>query len=1011
MGANASSPERGAEGSPASSTPPARGRGITREQSEGLAAVMLQYEEEERRSPFEGGATPGARPGLFMSPNGDAVLSVRGAPRAVYTTAEYLTERIVVHETGACGDATYAAAMLELAETLREDLEESGGGIGGGAMLISISPVGLFADLEGDLGPQLYDAFNNSCVEFTEPAWDSPPGPAVWPLERIFAVASSVQGWLAMDERNVAVLHVRGRPDRYAGSAGAFLRFLAACAGGLAAAESGDPESVTYPMLVLDSFPPPPIRGALRATPSQRRYMNYLHEMISSKGIVKARHTRPILRRVTLASGLDADGEGFCRPVAIVYQGGRAVRRSTEWGHIPPRYRKGKSFMINLELGEPNALAHIDPAEKLGVLVETDIVLLIAHYDVGTSTEVPLLAFSFNHDREKDRRRGLVRVLARDMDVLTPQLADALSRRTDEFFFDLLLFEPNREADGHEAAVAGPEPEVYADGWREALLYAKTGKLTQRGDEAEGRATDLPHQISVWTQCERESVLEARADAEAEAAEGVELRLQQRAADAEANEPAEALQRDQDAQKQTLSAQSSMSPRQIESPSTPLPSSGWSKRDVEGRRAASADPAAALTPRPPPPAPPPPQPGSGSPVPPPPPPPPGSARKRLHLGPTPPPLPRGGAQTPPQLRSLYWTKLRSIKGTFFTDIKSHAREEEPGSMRAEHREALTKLFAMRTKNGRLATAGKAVVAANRLGGAARARGAPVLVNLQRANNVAIMLTRLKNCSPESLKASVMSGDTSALSVEQLALLVQVVPTDAERELFLSYQGEPGELCPPEQFLRTLSFVPRLRAKLNALLFARQFEARYEDALGMLEEVSRACRQVETSAGDPKGTLAAILRAVLDAGNVLNSGTPRGNAQGYKLDTLLKLRDLKTTTGRAKYRQKARAGEGSGASENGVITNEDANEIASASPTAKYETGVATLLDFICMVIGPYPTKDGGGGELRELTAELSALRRAKDITHADIAGGKHSERLAACCRTARGSLCAPSLAC
>ena len=84
MGANASSPERGAEGSPASSTPPARGRGITREQSEGLAAVMLQYEEEERRSPFEGGATPGARPGLFMSPNGDAVLSVRGAPRAVY---------------------------------------------------------------------------------------------------------------------------------------------------------------------------------------------------------------------------------------------------------------------------------------------------------------------------------------------------------------------------------------------------------------------------------------------------------------------------------------------------------------------------------------------------------------------------------------------------------------------------------------------------------------------------------------------------------------------------------------------------------------------------------------------------------------------------------------------------------------------------------------------------------------------------------------------------------------
>lgn len=55
----------------------------------------------------------------------------------------------------------------------------------------------------------------------------------------------------------------------------------------------------------------------------------------------------------------------------------------------------------------------------------------------------------------------------------------------------------------------------------------------------------------------------------------------------------------------------------------------------------------------------------------------------------------------------------------------------------------------------------------------------------------------------------------------------------------------------------------------------------------IEVVQNACQQIRGSAG-----LKQVLRSVLATGNLLNAGTNRGNAQGIKLDTLLKLSDVK-----------------------------------------------------------------------------------------------------------------------
>lgn len=59
------------------------------------------------------------------------------------------------------------------------------------------------------------------------------------------------------------------------------------------------------------------------------------------------------------------------------------------------------------------------------------------------------------------------------------------------------------------------------------------------------------------------------------------------------------------------------------------------------------------------------------------------------------------------------------------------------------------------------------------------------------------------------------------------------------------------------------------------------------ATAAVECVERACEQIRGSAH-----LAEVLRAVLATGNTLNAGTHRGQAAGIKLESLLKLADVK-----------------------------------------------------------------------------------------------------------------------
>lgn len=59
------------------------------------------------------------------------------------------------------------------------------------------------------------------------------------------------------------------------------------------------------------------------------------------------------------------------------------------------------------------------------------------------------------------------------------------------------------------------------------------------------------------------------------------------------------------------------------------------------------------------------------------------------------------------------------------------------------------------------------------------------------------------------------------------------------------------------------------------------------AKASIDSVDAACQQVGSSQH-----LQGVLRAVLAVGNALNTGTARAQANGVKLDSLMKLADVK-----------------------------------------------------------------------------------------------------------------------
>ncbi|KAI3675515.1 hypothetical protein L1987_85105 [Smallanthus sonchifolius] len=119
----------------------------------------------------------------------------------------------------------------------------------------------------------------------------------------------------------------------------------------------------------------------------------------------------------------------------------------------------------------------------------------------------------------------------------------------------------------------------------------------------------------------------------------------------------------------------------------------------------------------------------------------------------------------------------------------------------------------------------------------------------------------------------------------------MAPTGEEELKLRLYNGDISRLGTAERFLKILVEIPFAFKRLESLLFMCTLQEE-QDIMESFQTLEAACIELKKSR-----LFLKLLEAVLKIGNRMNDGTFRGSAQAFKLDTLLKLSDVKGVDGK------------------------------------------------------------------------------------------------------------------
>ncbi|KAL5211639.1 hypothetical protein ABZP36_022486 [Zizania latifolia] len=288
------------------------------------------------------------------------------------------------------------------------------------------------------------------------------------------------------------------------------------------------------------------------------------------------------------------------------------------------------------------------------------------------------------------------------------------------------------------------------------------------------------------------------------------------------------------------------------------------------------------------PTPPPPPPPGGKRGGPPPPPPKGGAFGTSSRPPAAPGMPTGAAEQQAKLKPLHWDKVNVVPtdhSMVWDNIKGGSFNLDEGIIEA--------LFGTAAVNRKTKSADSKDPSSGSSSAGAGHSNPPeqiFLLESRKSHNISIILKSLTVGRDEIIDA-LRDGNTE-LSTEVLEKLSRLSISKDEESTILKFSGNPDRLAPAEAFLlRLLLDVPSPFARVNALLFKANYAAEVAQLKQSLRTLEMASQELRT-----KGLFFKLLEAVLKAGNRMNAGTARGNAQAFNLTALRKLSDVKSTDG-------------------------------------------------------------------------------------------------------------------
>lgn len=163
-----------------------------------------------------------------------------------------------------------------------------------------------------------------------------------------------------------------------------------------------------------------------------------------------------------------------------------------------------------------------------------------------------------------------------------------------------------------------------------------------------------------------------------------------------------------------------------------------------------------------------------------------------------------------------------------------------------------------------------------------------VIDGRRAQNCNILLSRLK-MSNEELRLAVLSMDEQEeLPKDMLEQLLKFVPEKSDMELLEEHKHELDRMAKADRFLYDMSSINHYQQRLQSLYFKKKFTERVAELKPKIEALNLASQEVVQSR-----TLPQLLEVVLAFGNYMNKGQ-RGNAFGFKLSSLNKIADTKSS---------------------------------------------------------------------------------------------------------------------
>ena len=187
---------------------------------------------------------------------------------------------------------------------------------------------------------------------------------------------------------------------------------------------------------------------------------------------------------------------------------------------------------------------------------------------------------------------------------------------------------------------------------------------------------------------------------------------------------------------------------------------------------------------------------------------------------------------------LHWDKLQAhaLRGT----VWEHAGAGDSGVNLKD----LETLFALEDASKKKST------------NARSADGKPKVISLidpKRSLNISIQLAGIR-MPFKQIKRALLQMDDETLKVDQLNILALAVPTTEEISLLRGYPGDKAQLATVEQYFLQVMPIPRLGARIAALIFKGTAESNLRKVSEEYELVAAAALELKSCARFVAGVL-------------------------------------------------------------------------------------------------------------------------------------------------------------